>query len=276
MHSLRYLGQLLAGVALVLALVAAFIVARARGQDAPGMTVERVHASIAPEIDVGDRMITIVRFDLHRYALRFLTARDGTPRPLDAWMRDQHLAAGINAGMFLADGRPCGFMRSHGEVIQARTPESFHGVIAFDPLRATSAPLAMGGIGCPGTLASLSASHDSILQSRTALLDCQGQPTDWRTRRYSAAALGVDRQGRAVMVHVRTPYRMQVLARMLSAPELGLRGLVYMEGGPEASLMVDAEGQHVGEMGSWEDGFHEADDNQEYWDLPNVIGVVAR
>ena len=77
-------------------------------------------------------------------------------------------------------------------------------------------------------------------------------------------------------MHVRTPYRMQVLSRMLAAPALGLRGLVYMEGGPEASVIVDAEGQHVGEMGSWEDGFHEADDNRVYWDLPNVVGLVPR
>jgi hypothetical protein len=238
--------------------------------------VERVRASVAPEIDVGDRMITIVRVDLRRYAFRFLTGRDGAPRPLDAWVRDQHLAGGINAGMFLMDGQPCGFMRSHGEVIQSRTPESFHGVIAFDPFVASAPAFAVGGIGCPATLASLSASHASVLQSRTSLLDCRGRPTDWRTRRYSAAALGVDREGRAVLVHVRTPYRMQVLAQMLATPALGIRGLVYMEGGPEASVVVDGEGQHVGEMGSWEDGFHEADDNREYWDLPNVIGFAAR
>ena len=263
----------LLGSLLVLTVVAT---APVGSQDVPGITVERIRASIAPEIDVGDRIITIVRVDLRRYAFRFLTARDGAPRPLDRWVRDQHLAGGINAGMFLTDGRPCGFMRSHGEVLQSRTPENFHGVIAFDPFGARDPALAIGGLGCPGTLDSLRASHASVLQSRTLLVDCAGQATDWRTRHYSAAALGVDREGRAVMVHVRTPYRMQVLARMLAAPELGIRGLVYMEGGPEASVVLDAEGQHVGEMGSWEDGFHEADDNREYWDLPNVVGFAAR
>lgn len=263
-------------LALSLGLVALAAAQRADSQDGPGIVVERVTAPIAPELDVGDRTITIVRVDLRRYAFRFLTERDGAPRPLDRWVRDAHLAGGINAGMFLADGRPCGFMQSRGEVISDRAPETFHGVIAFDPLRAHGAAFAIGGLGCPGTLGALRASHGSVLQSRTVLVDCAGQATDWRTRRYSAAALGVDREGRAVLVHVRTPYRMQVLSRMLAAPALGIRGLVYMEGGPEASVVVDAEGQHVGEMGSWEDGFHEADDNHAYWDLPNVVGFAPR
>lgn len=266
----------LALAALGLALASALLVVRAAGQDGPGIVVERIHASIAPEIDVGDRTITLVRVDLRRYAFRFLTAREGAPRPLDAWVRDQHLAGAINAGMFLEDRRPCGFLQSHGEVIQARTPERFHGVVAFDPVRPDGAPFAVGGLGCPGTLASLRQSHGSVLQARNVLVDCHARPTDWRTNRFSAAALGVDREGRAVLVHVRTPYRMSVLARMLAAPALGIRGLVYMEGGPEASVVVDAEGARVGEMGSWEDGFHEADDEHAYWELPNVVGFAPR
>lgn len=265
-------------VSLLAALLVSFALAvgRTRGQLPPGLTVERVRASVAPEIDVGDRMLTIVRVDLRRYAFRFLTAREGAPRPLDRWVADEHLAGGINAGMFLPDGRPCGWLQSQGEVLQRRTPPTFEAVVAFDPLRAHGVPFAIGGAGCERSLEALRTSHGSVLLSRRLLVDCTGHATDWRTRRFSAAALGVDREGRAVLVHVRTPYRMQVLARMLAAPALGLRGLVYMEGGPEASLVVDAEGAHVGERGSWEDGFHEADDNDAYWDLPNVIGFAAR
>lgn len=267
------------GVLLVcLGLVAASVLAvrPIRGQPPPGLSVERVRASVAPEIDVGDRTITIVRVDLRRYAFRFLTGREGAPRPLDRWVADEHLAGGINAGMFLPDGRPCGWLQSHGEVLQRRTPPTFDAVLAFDPVRPQGAAFAIGGGSCERSFDALRASHGSVLLSRRLLVDCAGQPTDWSTRRFSAAAIGVDREGRAVLVHVRTPYRMHVLARMLAAPAIGIRGLVYMEGGPEASLIVAAEGAHVGERGSWEDGFHEADDNDVYWDLPNVIGLAPR
>lgn len=114
---------------------------------------------------------------------------------------------------------------------------------------------------------------DSVLQGARMMVDCEGRPqTTWRTRRYSSALLGADREGRAVLVHVRTPYRMQ----MLAAPALGVRGLVYMEGGPEASLIVEAPGVRVREIGSYEDGFHEGDDVRAFWDLPNVVAFGPR
>ena len=242
-------------------------------QTSPGITVERVRAARAPEIDVGDRTITIVRVDLRWYRFRFLTAdRHGPQRTLPEWMRDEGLAGGINAGMFLPDGRPCGFMQSDGEVWNDRRPSTFQGVIGFEGAR-----FGVGGRGCPLDLRGMRRAYGSVLQSAKVLVDCEGRPNRaWRTKRYSAAALGVDARGRAVMVHVRTPYRMQVLSEMLAAQELGIRGLVYMEGGPEASLVVDAEDVRVREMGSWEDGFNTNDDNRVFWDLPNVVGLARR
>lgn len=58
--------------------------------------------------------------------------------------------------------------------------------------------------------------------------------------------------------------------------DLGLRGLVYMEGGPEASRILRDGPHRVTEIGSWEDGFDPNDDNRELWDLPSVIGFRPR
>jgi hypothetical protein len=246
----------------------------ARGQEGPGITVERHVLPRASEVGVGDRVATVVRFDLRRYRLTILTGSDGPARTLRAWVRDFHLAGGINAGMFLPSGRPVGFVQLAGRVLSARRAGNHRGLLAFDPVGTDSA-VAVGGHAC-GTLESLQQRYGSLLQGRELLVDCHGRAVDWRTRRYSAAALGTDAAGRAVLVHVRTPYRMQQLARMLVDLDLGLRGLVYMEGGPEASIVVHAEGQHAEEMGSWEDGFHQADDLHEQWDLPNVVGLAPR
>lgn len=247
-----------------------------RAQPRPAVVVEQVPLPRRSDLGVGDAIATLARFDLHALRLTFLTQRDGEARPLDRWVREHHLVAGINAGMFLPSGRPCGFVQLRGEVLNDRRPSRFEGVVAFDPLEATRASMTVGGPGCGGGLDALRARYGSVLQSNRVLIDCEGRSTEWRTNRYSSAALGVDRDGRAVMVHVRTPYRMHVLSRMLAAPELGIRGLVYMEGGPEASLVVEDGPTHVAVMGSWEDGFHEADDLHEMWDLPNVVGVERR
>ena len=58
--------------------------------------------------------------------------------------------------------------------------------------------------------------------------------------------------------------------------DLGIRGLVYMEGGPEASLVVRDGETRVTEMGSYEDGFWPNDDNDELWEIPSVIGFARR
>ncbi len=242
-----------------------------------GLVVQRYRLPRASTTGVGDRIATIVRVDLARYRFRFLSeSHEGTRRPLPQWVRDESLAGGINAGMFLPDGRSVGFLMQGGEVRSNRRPGTFDGAIAFDPRRG-GAPLAISGPGCRTNLAGLRASHSSVLMARKLMIDCAGNARPWpNNRRYSAAAFGMDDQGRAVLVHVRTPYRMGNLSRMLAAPELGLRGLVYMEGGPEASLVVRDGSTRVSETGSWEDGFNPNDDNREYWDLPNVIAFERR
>jgi hypothetical protein len=240
----------------------------------PGVVVERVRASRAPRVPAGDRRITIVRVDPARYRFRFLGERyEGRRRPLTQWVRDFRLSGGINAGMFLPDGRSVGFMQQDGAVRSDRRPSRFDAAIGFGPRGA-----AVAGPGCGTTLAALRASHPSVLQARKLMVDCVGRARPWpNRRRYSAAAVGLDTDGHVVLIHARTPYRMEVLARMLAAPALRLRGVAYMEGGPEASLVVDVPSvERVREVGSWEDGFNDNDHNRAFWDLPNVIGFAPR
>ncbi len=231
------------------------------------------HASTA---GVGDRIATIVRVDTARVRFRFLSeGHEGRRRPLPAWVRDARLLGGINAGMFMPDGRSVGYMRHAGVVRSARRPSRFEAILGFAP-RGEGPPIRVAGPGCGGSLNAVLRTHDSVLQARKVMIDCRGRPVEWRTGRYSAAAFGVDDRGHALLVHVRTPYRMTRLARMLAGLDLNIRGLVYMEGGPEASLVVRSPGARVSRIGSYEDGFNPNDDNHEFWDLPNVIGFEAR
>lgn len=259
-------------------LVLGFVCAApAASQDpVPGIVVERVAAS-ARAVHGGDGILTLVRVDLRRYRLRILTEeRHGPRRPADQWVRDHQLSGAINAGMFLPNGRSVGFMKQDGDIVSDRHVSRYHSAVAFGGV-ASGAPFVVGGRGCRGdTLPQLRRRFDNVLQAY-GMVDCHGDAVAWpHRRRFSAAGFGVDRQGRAVFMHSRTPYRMATLNRMLAAPELGLRGLIYMEGGPEASIFVDAEGHHVREIGSWEDGFNPNHDNRVLWDLPNIIAFEPR
>jgi hypothetical protein len=244
----------------------------------PGIVVERVRASVPPDTTVGDRMITIVRVDPRRYRFRMLTAeRDGGPRPVPRWLEDFHLAGAINASMYESDGRSAGLLVQEGVDRTARDDERFGGFVAFDAASPGDPPFATFGRDCAGfDLAEVRRRYRSVAQS-FRLLDCDGRAIAWTDPDdYSSAAIGTDRDGRVVLVHVRTPYRMERLARVLAEPSLRLRSLVYVEGGPEASLVVHAEGVDVSELGSYERDFHESDRNQRFWSIPNVIGFSAR
>jgi len=259
-----------------LVVVAALVVpAAAAAQD---MSVERVRASAAPDLPIGDRVLTLVRASLDRYALRVLTPADGGPRTAPDWMSAQHLAAVVNASMFTENGgRSTGMLVVDGAARNARDNPLFGGFLAFGPRDGSPTLARVYGRGCPGTdVAALRHAWRNVVQSYR-LLDCHGHAISWSdTKSYSAAAIGLDDRGRVVLVHVRTPYRMAVLARELAAPSLHLRSMLFVEGGPEASLVAHADGVDVSEMGSYETGFHESDDNRVFWELPNVIGLVAR
>lgn len=242
------------------------------------LSVERIRLPLAPEVRAGDRTLTLVRVDPRAYRLRVLSSpRDGRPRTFDAWVRDHGLSGGINAGMFLPDRRPVGALIDEGEVISDRNPARFDGVIAWSPVSRGSPLVAAAGRGCGANLAQVRRRYRSLVQGFRMMVDCRGRALPWPTRRrYSAAALGVDDRGRAVFLHVRTPYRMSDLNRMIAGLDLGIRGLVSMEGGPEASLVVRDGAHQVTETGSWEDGFNENDDNHRLWHIPNVIGFSRR
>lgn len=262
---------------LVCLLIACLPFEPAGAQQDGGLSVERIRLPRAPEVRAGDRTLTLVRVDPRRYRLTVLTGRQGPPRPLDAWVRDHHLSGGINAGMFLPNRRPVGTLIADGEVISDRRPRGFDAVLGWNPVRRSAPFVAAGGRGCAANLDAMRRRYRSLVQGFRMMIDCEGRALDWPTRRrYSAAALGADDHGRAVFLHVRTPYRMGALNRMIADLDLGIRGLVYMEGGPEASLVVRDGAHRITEIGSWEDGFNENDDNRQLWDIPNVIGFARR
>lgn len=244
---------------------------------ASAIVVERLRAPVAPEVPVGDRVITIVRVPLDRYRLRILTEEhDGPRRSVPRWVQEANLAGAINAGMFLPNGRSVGHMIRDGEVVSRRRVGRYRGVVGFGPRRGGLPALTVSGPDCGQTVDALAARYENVLQA-LPMVNCRGEARVWATRkRYSAAGFGVDTSGRAVFVHVRTPYRMTVLDRMLADDALGIRSMIYMEGGPEASLVVRDGDVRVSELGSYETDFNENDDNRRFWEVPNVIGFARR
>jgi hypothetical protein len=235
-----------------------------------GVTAERW------QVDDHD-CLDLIRVDLTDHKLEILAAaREGAARPAPRWADDFGLTAVINLAMFKDDGAPVALAIDARGALNPRDNPRFGGFLAFDPVDPRDAPAIVAGRSCPGfDLDALERRYLGVVQSYR-MLDCDGGAIAWKdAKRYSAAAVGVDRDGKLVLVHVRAPFTMKALSAALASPAMKLQGAIFVEGGPEASLVVRAE-RTLERVGSFETSFLESDDNQRFWDLPNVLGVVKR
>ncbi len=231
---------------------------------APGLTLERI-----PD---GDGCITLVRIAPDRFGLVLRTAlSDGGSRPAPAWAEAFRLVGVINASMFQPDLRSIGLLVAGKVENNPRDNPKLGAFFAFDPIDPADPPWTLVGRGCPDVdPAALRARYRTVVQNYR-MLDCDGRPVSWKDdKQHSAAAVGVDQGGRAVFVLSPQTHRVAEHSRLLAAPALGLRALMYVEGGPEASLYVRAGGTTVSEMGRLDVGF------STFWSIPNVIGVVPK
>lgn len=243
----------------------------------PGLTHERWAVDAVPAVAVPP-CVDIVRADLRHHALRIVTStRDGDPRPAPRWMEDLSLVAAINAGMFHEGGTSVGMLIDGDHENQPRDNKKLGGYLAFDPRDPAAAPVVITGKDCPGfDLDALRTTYRSVTQSYR-MLGCSGEALAWADpKHYSAAAIGLDRDGRVVLIHARAPFLMRDLSRALARPELRLAGALFVEGGPEATVAVDGAAGHLLRVGSYETGFVEDDGNDRAWDVPNLIALSAR
>ena len=238
----------------------------AKAQLGPGLTVERWHVTTAKPV-AGEPCIDVVRADQNRYALRAVSAERRSA--LD-WQRELGAIAVINAGMFHDSGEPVGLVVSDAKA-RGIDNSKFGGYFAWDPITVKVRPVATFGRSCGDF--DLLANYHSYVQSYR-LLDCKGGAIAWKDpKHYSAAAIGTDRSGRIVFIHARGAFTMHELSAALATHDLA--GAIFLEGGPEASLVVHGPDGTLERVGSYETGFVENDDNRAFWDLPNVITLVA-
>ena len=243
---------------------------------APGFELGRF---LSPrQSDVGDSTLVVVRVDPKRYELRLLSASllpGGKPKTAPEWAEQHGALAVINASMFRTDGRTSlGYMRQ-GDAFNNRGWNKDNAVFVAGPREKRLPGAQILDRSCQDVPA-LASRYATVVQN-IRMLDCAGRNI-WaqQPKRWSTAAVGADDAGRILFIHARSPWSTHDLIDILLGLKIGLRRLMYVEGGPEASLYAKAFGKEVRAMGSFETGFWENDLNILFWPIPNVIAVMAR
>ncbi len=230
-----------------------------------------------PANPIGDGQITVLRADLSRFQLALLSAKagDGNPRTARDWSAKSGAVAAINASMFQTDQlTSVGLMRSGAALNNPALDPKYKSLFLFAPLDAGLPEAQL--VDLEGKALPAIASRYAGAIQNLRMIDGAGKNRWGASRKkWSTAAIGLDRRGRVLLIHCRSPYPVQALADALLAAPLELKGAMYVEGGPEAQLYVHANPDDERELiGSYETGFHEADDNRAAWPIPNVLALM--
>jgi hypothetical protein len=245
---------------------------------APGLELGEVAAS-KPSA-VGDSRILVVRADPERWEIDVVgRSRSGEAQGMTAkgWAESKGLVVATNAGMFATDYvTHLGYLELKGEVLSHRIND-YQSVAAFDPHPGAKAPaFRIFDLDAPGvTIESIRKQYRSLAQNLRLVRRPGENRWSEQAKRWSEAVLGEDAEGRILIVFSRSPFSMRDLNRELVA-SIGLVASQHLEGGPEAQVYLNVGGVEFERFGSFETGFHEADDVSVAWPIPNVLGLRPR
>jgi hypothetical protein len=237
----------------------------------PGLEVVELDG---PAVEGAEGRITVVRVDPARFDLKLLASSapgEGDRRSARAWAYRAGASAVINAAMYQEDYRTSvSLMRTVDHVNQRRLSKD-KAVLVFDPVVSGVPPVKIVDRDCE-RLDDAAVRYGTLIQS-IRMISCEGKNV-WAPseRRFSAAAIGVDRGGRVLFIHARTPWPIHDLVDALLAAPLELAQAMYVEGGPEAQLFARGSGKELERIGTFEG----ADTNARAWPVPNVVAAIRK
>lgn len=240
-----------------------------------GPGVEHAALKLDDKPSHGDGMLQVVRIDPKVAVLELgMASHDAPARSAAAWAERKGWVAAINAGMYQNDHLAnVGFLR-HGSHVNNGRWNAYESVLAFGPIDKSLPAAVILDRDAPG-FAEQSAKYRSLVQNLRLIKGSGVNVWQPNARRWSEAAIAMDKQGRILFLFTRTPYEMVDFNRRLLALPLDIVRAMHVEGGPEASLSVRAAGVKLDLAGSNETAFIENDGNGAQWSLPNVLGVRA-
>jgi hypothetical protein len=221
--------------------------------------------------------VYILRIDPRRWELTL----HGLPRDESEgytareWSRREGLVAAINAGMYQEDYRThTGYMAADGAVL-SRGVNNYLSAAAFAPVAAADPPFRIFDLD-DDPLASVLPRYRRVVQN-LRLVKRPGE-NRWtaQQRRWSEAALGEDREGRALFIFCGAPLPLDRFIDALLALPLGIVAAQHLEGGSQAQLFVSAGGESVELVGGYEGTLAASDPGRTARPVPNVIGVRQR
>lgn len=224
-----------------------------------------------------DRVVNILKIDPEHYDLKLLSAKETGEKIKTAksWAQSHSLIAAFNAGMYLMDYKTNkGYMKNYSFVNNPKV-NADNTVLAFNP-KEKGVPAAQIIDRTCQDWENLKESYHSMTQS-IRMVDCN-QKNRWskQAKMWSMVVVATDKDGNILFIFCRSPYTVHDFINLQLQAPLNIYNMMYLEGGPEASFYLNHPKKKLERFGSYETDFITNDNNDQFWEIPNVIGVVKK
>lgn len=215
----------------------------------------------------GNSVITIVKMNPKHFTFDIVGGKFQTA---EQWSKEGYVAV-INPGMYDVNFKNLGYMMNYSVAYNSKLNKD-NAILALNP-KDNSIPTAQIIDLKHQDWSVLKHKYHSYTQS-IRMVDINGY-NRWALResKWSLAVVAIDKQGNLLFIHSRSPYQVNVFINILLDSPFNIKNMMYLEGGPEASLYVNYNGTLVKQFGSYETDFNENNYNNHFWRIPNVIGV---
>lgn len=242
-----------------------------------GLYLTEIHSNIKSEF--GDSKITVLKINPNYYKFNLISSKEHYEENKTAkgWAKTRGLLAVINAGMYRDDYKTnTGFMKNYDFVNNGRVNETnYNTITAFNRKDETVPEIQIIDLKCQNW-DDLKNKYHSYVQG-IRMIDCN-QKNKWsqQDKKWSMSAIGMDKQGNCLFMFARSPYSVHNFNNILLNSSLDIYNAMYLEGGPEASFYLNHNATKLEKFGSYETGFWENDDNDKFWEIPNIIGITKK
>jgi len=239
--------------------------------------VEYCFLDINPDREGAGRL-HILKIDPAVAKLRLMLASEhnNVSRTAAGWCKEFGMIAAINAGMYGKDLLTnVGYLQNGTHIQNKRWNKKYQSVLAFDARQPDRPPAIMIDLDEPEAMKKVQ-DYNVVVQN-LRLIKGDGINVWGRSeKRWSEAAVGMDRSGRILFLFCRSPYSMLAFNEMIRSSGLSVIRLMHMEGGPVASMSVRSKNISLDLSGSYETGLRSDVANDMQWPIPNVIAVESK
>lgn len=226
----------------------------------------------SPQLSAFDNStITILKVDPKYYDFKLL--HSDQRHTVKQWATQDTLLAVVNAGMYTDSNKNLGLMKHYKWINPIMNKD--RAVLAMNPVNDTLPGVQIIDLKAQNW-SELNNKYHSFTQS-IRMTDIYGKNL-WlkRNKMWSMVVVAIDKEGNVLFIHTRSPYAVHDFINILMQSPLNIKNMMYLEGGPEASLYLNHNGAEISRVGSYETDFYEGNSNTEFWAIPNVIGITKK